>query len=37
MMSRGVFLANASREYPAAEAILLEALAEQTASAASTD
>jgi hypothetical protein len=26
MMSRGVFLANASREFPAAEAILLEAL-----------
>jgi len=27
MMSRGVFLANAEREFPAAEAILLEALA----------
>jgi ankyrin repeat protein len=27
MMSRGVFLANASREFPAAEAVLLEALA----------
>ncbi|HEX6999306.1 MAG TPA: ankyrin repeat domain-containing protein [Gammaproteobacteria bacterium] len=29
MMARGVFLANASREFPEAEAILLEALAEQ--------
>jgi ankyrin repeat protein len=28
MMSRGVFLANASREFPAAEAVLLEALAQ---------
>jgi hypothetical protein len=26
MMSRGVFLANASREFPAIEAVLLEAL-----------
>jgi hypothetical protein len=26
-MARGVFLANASREFPEAEAILLEALA----------
>jgi len=29
MMARGVFLANASREFPAAEAILLEAMAAQ--------
>jgi ankyrin repeat protein len=29
MMSRGVFLANAEREFPAAEAILLKALAER--------
>lgn len=29
MMARGVFLANASREFPAAEAILLEAMAKQ--------
>src|SRR5690606_37205152 len=42
MMSRGVFLANASREFPEAEAILLEALAAQesgtdTEAVASTD
>jgi len=29
MMARGVFLANASREFPGAEAILLEALAQE--------
>jgi hypothetical protein len=29
MMTRGVFLANASREFPEAEAILLEAFAER--------
>jgi len=29
MMARGVFLANASREFPEAEAILLEAMAAQ--------
>ncbi len=29
MMSRGVFLANASREFPGAEAVLLEALAQE--------
>jgi len=27
MMARGVFLANASREFPGAEAVLLQALA----------
>jgi uncharacterized protein len=31
MMSRGVFLANASREFPGAEAVLLEALVEEPA------
>ena len=31
MMARGVFLANAEREFPAAEAILLKALAAQGA------
>ena len=30
MMSRGVFLANASREFPGAEAVLLEALGQTT-------
>jgi hypothetical protein len=29
MMSRGVFLTNTGREFPAAEAILVEALAER--------
>jgi hypothetical protein len=31
MMSRGVFLANASREFPEAEAILVEALGQSAA------